>query len=492
MKQAYNPFLPLLECIPDGEPHVFGDRVYLFGSHEEEGGSAFCTLGYEFYSAPLNDLKSWTSKGVNYRAEQDPSFGKNKYLYAPDVVRGIDGRYYLYYAMSGGSFTGPIHVAVCDTPDGRYEYYGEVKNPDGTPFMRKITFDPAVLNDGGTIRLYYGWSLAVNKNFERDAAAYGFPTDFYEVQAMLFGKTAEEIRHEPDGIMGGFTVELAADMLTVKTQPRLVVPGPFSSEGTSFEGHAFFEASSIRKIGNRYYFIYSSEHQHELCYATSAYPDRGFTYGGVILSNGDVGYHGRRAEDRILATGNNHGSMENIGGEWYIFYHRQTHKTSFSRKACAERIRIAEDGSIPQVEMTSCGLNGGPLAAEGEYPAVICCELTNGHMPHLDPQTIPEDIPHITSEENLPFAADISAGTRIGFKYFSFRGRVRLTLTVRGGEGAFEVLVGGERLARITTPASGEWTQGSCEFSAEGERSLTLLREGEICSLRALQFCTPS
>ena len=164
-RQAFNPFLPLNMYIPDGEPHVFGDRVYLFGSHEEERGTAFCTLGYEFFSAPLSDLSNWTSKGINYEAKQDPGYGKTgKYMYAPDVVRGNDGRYYLYYALSGGAlFTTPIHVAVCDTPDGKYEYYGEVRNPDGTPFMRKITFDPAVLNDGGKIRLYYGWSLTAGR-----------------------------------------------------------------------------------------------------------------------------------------------------------------------------------------------------------------------------------------------------------------------------------------------------------------------------------------
>ena len=31
MKQVYNPYLPLWEYVPDGEPHVFGDRVYLYG-----------------------------------------------------------------------------------------------------------------------------------------------------------------------------------------------------------------------------------------------------------------------------------------------------------------------------------------------------------------------------------------------------------------------------------------------------------------------------
>jgi len=72
MKQVYNPFLPLLECIPDGEPHVFGDRVYLFGSHDKLGGETFCMLPYRLWSAPVSDLTNWSNKGINYRAQQDP------------------------------------------------------------------------------------------------------------------------------------------------------------------------------------------------------------------------------------------------------------------------------------------------------------------------------------------------------------------------------------------------------------------------------------
>ena len=489
-KQAFNPFLPLNVCTPDGEPHVFGDRVYLFGSHEEEGGKEFCNLGYEFYSAPLSDLSDWTSKGVNYEARQDPSYGPNcRYMYAPDVVRGNDGRYYLYYAMSGGSFTSPIHVAVCDTPDGKYEYYGEVHNADGSTYTRKITFDPAVMNDGGVIRLYYGWSLAVNKEFAQDAKKYGFPTDLLSVQAMLFGKTKEEIEAEPDGIMGAFTVELGDDMLTVKSQPRRVVPGPFDSAGTSFSGHAFFEASSIRKINGRYYFIYSSEHQHELCYAISDLPDRGFVYGGTLISNGDIGYHGRSEHERLAATGNNHGSLEKIGDSWYIFYHRHTHKTSFSRQACAEKVTIEKDGSIPQVEMTSCGLNGGPLRAEGTYPAVICCNLTNGNMPHTDVQYELGEIPYITDDGKERFVADIREGTQIVYKYFRFSGAVQLALDVRGGAGRVEVFAGEKKCGEVEFAAATNWQHISLNLDVQGIRSLKFVWHcGTPCDFRSFSF----
>ena len=152
--------------------------------------------------------------------------------------------------------------------------------------------------------------------------------------------------------MGAVVVELEDDMLTIKHKPYHILPRV--TTGTGFAGHAFFEGSSMRKIGDTYYFIYSTINNHELAYATSKYPDRDFTFGGVIVSNGDIGYKGRKPEDRLARTGNTHGSIQYINGEWYVFYHRQTHKNEFSRQACAEKIEILPDGFIPQVEMTSC------------------------------------------------------------------------------------------------------------------------------------------
>lgn len=477
-KQAYNPFLPLDVCIPDGEPHVFGDRVYLFGSHEEDGGDKFCTLGYEFYSAPIDDLSDWSSKGINYMPQDDPSYGETyKYMYAPDVVQGNDGKYYLYYAMSGGCFTGPIHVAVCDTPDGKYRYYGEVKNADGSVFTRKITFDPAVINDNGIVRLYYGWSLAVEKEkIPKDKNDAAFRNKLIDVQSWMFSKSREEIERE-GGIMGAFTVELGSDMFTVKTSPKLIAPGQFDSIGTTYKGHAFFEGSSIRKLGDTYYFIFSSENQHELCYATSKYPDKDFTYRGTIISNGDIGFKGRTAANRVCATGNNHGSIENINGQWYVFYHRQTHKTSFSRKACAEKISIAANGNIAQVQMTSCGLNGGALKASGEYPAVICTELTNGSMPHLDPQSAELAIPYITNCGKEQYIADITNGVTIGYKYFLFVGSTEIIVKIRGDAGVLQIIVGDCIYENAIEPSQ-DWCENSFSVTAEGRKELYIRYNG--------------
>ncbi len=426
--QIYNPFLPLYEYIPDGEPHVFGDRVYHYGSHDKEGGDTFCMLDYVCYSAPVEDLTDWRYEGVIYQAKQDPRYPAPQYMYAPDVVQGNDGRFYLYYCMGGdygqGGYQGPVSVAVCDTPAGQYEYLGVVKNPDGSPMLKYICFDPAVLNDDGTIRLYYGTQYDYE---ERDDF---LTNDFYlQDEIEMFGRSREEIFSYPDSIMGPVMAVLSDDMLTVKEEAKHIIP--YRVKGTSFEAHPFFEGSSMRKVGKKYYFIYSSWQNHELCYATSDHPDRDFVFGGTIVSNGDIGYRGRDTQHKLNMTGTTHGSIIEINGQWYVFYHRLTHKSDYSRQACAEKIRILEDGSIPQAEMTSCGLNDGPLSAEGTYPAVIACNLTNGHMPHGSNSVFQISFPNVTHKGQERFIAEIEDHTLIGYKYFECRSVKQFGITYR-------------------------------------------------------------
>ena len=426
--QIYNPFLPLYEYIPDGEPHVFGDRVYHYGSHDKEGGDTFCMLDYVCYSAPVDDLTAWRYEGVIYQAKQDPRYPAPQYMYAPDVVQGNDGRFYLYYCMGGdygqGGYQGPVSVAVCDTPAGQYEYLGVVKNPDGSPMLKYICFDPAVLNDDGTIRLYYGTQYDYE---ERDDF---LTNDFYlQDEIQMFGRSREEILSYPDSIMGPVMAVLSDDMLTVKEEAKHIIP--YRVKGTSFEAHPFFEGSSMRKVGRKYYFIYSSWQNHELCYATSDQPDRDFVFGGTIISNGDIGYRGRDTQHKLNMTGTTHGSIIEINGQWYVFYHRLTHKSDYSRQACAEKIRILEDGSIPQAEMTSCGLNDGPLSAEGTYPAVIACDLTNGHMPHGSNSVFQISFPNVTHKGQERFIAEIEDNTLIGYKYFECRDVKQFGITYR-------------------------------------------------------------
>ena len=430
MKNVFNPYLPIDEYIPDAEPHVFGDRVYVFGSHDAEGGYTFCMRDYVTYSAPVDDLTDWRYEGVIYRSDQDPDYPNRKYMYAPDVVRGNDGRYYLYYGMGGdygyGGYDGPISVAVADRPAGPYEYLGFVKNPDGTPMQKYVCFDPAVINDDGVIRLYYGTRYGYEE--EDDFMTNGRLED----EIKMFNRSREEILSYIDAgesLNGPASLVLEDDMLTVKEEAKLIIP--YRVKGTSFEEHPFFEGASIRKIGSTYYFIYSSWLNHELCYATSDKPDEGFVFGGTIVSNGDIGLNGREAKDRLNMTGTTHGSIEDINGKWYVFYHRLTHKSDYSRQSCAEEIFIEADGSIRQVEITSCGLNGGPLPAQGSYPAVICANLTNHRMPHGSNCIFDDAFPNVTHLGDDRFIGEIEDNTLIGYKYFSFNNNKKITVIAR-------------------------------------------------------------
>jgi hypothetical protein len=159
-KQAFNPYLPSWEYIPDGEPHVYGDRVYVYGSHDRFNGYVFCMNDYVCYSAPVDNLADWRYEGVIYKKTDDPLNPEGAAcLYAPDVTQGPDGRYYLYYALDKFS---RISVAVCDEPAGKYEFVGYVHDAEGRIYGEREgdehQFDPGVLTEGDVTYLYTGFA----------------------------------------------------------------------------------------------------------------------------------------------------------------------------------------------------------------------------------------------------------------------------------------------------------------------------------------------
>ena len=459
--QAFNPYLPSWEYIPDGEPYLIGDRVYVFGSHDRFGGTYFCLGDYVAWSAPQDDLSDWRCEGVIYRKEQDPLFNeKDNVLFAPDVVQGKDGRWYLFYTLASN---GIMSVAVSDCPAGKYTYHGAVRAPDGhiigTQKGDVFNFDPGILSDGGHIYLYTGFSPRPGPGFD----------------ALMQGRRGE----------GSYCFELEDDMLTVKGEPSLIASGPCRAEGTSFAEHPFFEASSIRKIGKTYYFIYSSIYGHELCYATSDCPTGGFTFRGVLVSNGDVGYHGRTYEQALAFMGNNHGSLLQTGGKWYIFYHRHTNRSSYSRQACAEEIVLREDGLFEQAEMTSCGLNGGDLKGEGLYPAYIACNL-KGPSGTCFSEAAGDDAPYITQDGGdreggeKGYIANIRRGSMIGTKYYDTHSTLSISVFTRGAGGRLVVSDGEHTLAELELSASQTWQESVAAFSGGHARcALYFLYEGQ-------------
>lgn len=436
-KQAWNPYLPSWEYIPDGEPYVFGNRVYVYGSHDFSNGHVFCLGDYVCWSAPVDDLGNWRYEGVIYPKTADPYNRDGKMcLYAPDVTVGPDGRYYMYYVLDKVNV---VSVAVCDTPAGRYEFLGYVHYEDGTLLGEKPgdepQFDPGVLTEGDITYLYTGFCGKGDRS-----------------------RT------------GSFVTVLGPDMLTVKEAPVRIAPGCEYGAGTSFEGHEFFEASSIRKYEDTYYFVYSSVVMHELCYATSKSPTGGFVYGGVLVSNSDLHIDSYKPADMPAAYGaNNHGSIVEIDGQWYIFYHRQTNNTWFSRQGCAEKIEILPDGSISQAEITSCGLNQGPLVGRGEYPSYIACNLFY-EKPSLyvgDPYAPKIVQDGKDGEEETGYIVNIQDTATVGFKYFDCRGVQEISMTIRAYcNGVFEVRTAwdGPVLAELKVRSSNVWEEYTVPF----------------------------
>jgi len=474
-KQAFNPYLPSWEYIPDGEPHVFGDRVYVYGSHDRANGAVFCLGDYVCYSASIDDLSDWRYEGVIYCKEQDKANDGRMVLYAPDVTQGSDGRYYLYYVYDKISI---VSVAVCDTPAGKYEFYGYVHYKDGTRLGERkgdmAQFDPAVLTEGKNTYLYTAFC---GQNM----------TDRIGAMATVLDEDMLTIKEEPVVIVPSCLYSLPESEAKEKAQSKAKeIACPYKLDSVQnwagYKNHAFFEASSIRKINDKYYFVYSSEVCHELCYATSDKPTGDFVYGGVIVSNCDLGIDSyKKADVPVVPAANNHGGIVKIKDDYYIFYHRHTNNTWFSRQGCAEKIHIDSDGKIKQAEITSCGLNGGALKAEGEYGAYLACHIFTD-----EPTAYVTDLyPHITqdgsdNDDGSPFGVEHYDGTNgvdtsyiayikdkttIGWKYFDFKGVKKVCVKARGYfHGYFEVKnsFNGEVLGKIELGDTSDFWEERC------------------------------
>lgn len=316
-----NPYLPAWEYIPDGEPRIFGSRVYIYGSHDSAGSDKFCDYKLKVWSAPVENLNNWTCHGTAFhtRAEgnkkSDTPWTDGE-LYAPDVVEK-DGKYYLYAYI----FYTKGCVAVSDRPEGPFRLLSQYKVPQNSPKVLEegVFVDPGVLVDeDGRVYIYCGYQGSFMA--EINAA------NMYEI------------------IEGSYVPDI------------IPTDSPYD----------FFEACSLRKIEGIYYLIYSPKAGSRLAYATASLPGGPFTYRGIIIDNG-IDYPG----------GNNHGSVCRIDGQWYIFYHRMTNGTVMSRRDCVERIEINPDGTIEQVEMTSMGFEES-LSPYKIISADIACVLKGG------------------------------------------------------------------------------------------------------------------
>ena len=355
-----NPYLPKWEYIPDGEPRVFGDRVYIYGSHDKAGSGSFCDCVLKCWSAPVDNPNQWVCHGDIFRVgktrdhESDTDWtGDKAKLFAPDVVEK-DGKYYLYAYIEGKKGC----VAVSDHPEGPFKVLSQYKyNIPEEVCNGGIFIDPAVfVDDDGRAYIYCGYL----KSFLAELN----PDNMYEI----------------------LDDTLIEDFIPSELRPE---------DGFDSKEKLFFEAASMRKVGDTYYMIYSPNDCPKLAYATSDSPVGPFKFRGYIVDSG-----------ADYPDGNDHGSIINVNGQWYIFYHRMTNGSIMSRRGCVERIEILPDGTIPMVETTSLGFETS-LNPYQITDADIACILTGGAF---------------VTERNVfsRVIRNITTETVIGYKYFDF------------------------------------------------------------------------
>lgn len=171
-------------------------------------------------------------------------------------------------------------------------------------------------------------------------------------------------------------------------------------------------------------------------------------------------------------TGTNHGSIVEINGQWYVFYHRQTNRTPYSRQGCAEKITLLPDGSIPQVRVTSCGLNNGPLKIGYSYPAGIACclQTANGAGPYRAKTTIGEEHPYITQDGPdgdifaQQYVANLRDGSNAGYRSFLLHPGTDLTVTYRcTGDGTLEIAAKESGASALVFPVTAQQYLADCD-----------------------------
>nr|WP_302437059.1 hypothetical protein [Bacteroides intestinalis] len=443
---AGNPYLPLWEHLPDGEPRVFEDpdqpgkyRVYIIGSHDVRF-SSYCGADTRMWSAPVEDLSSWRDEGPIFTYQ---SAGQWDVMYAPDLVevKRKDGikEYYLFPHSRGANRE--AMVAKGSRPDGPFTPVN--LTADGTKALPGsiLGFDPSVYIEPVTdvndpdyaigFRAYGYWG------FQRSSAAQLDQNTMYSVRP-----GTEVIPYfMPSGTPDG----------GVRDPKGTAYPS--ICPGEDLGAYGFFEASSIRKVGDKYVMIYSGYSGAEyglgitnstLRYAYGDTPLGPWKSGGVLVDSRAPVLN--RDGSRLQTTNaghNTHGSIQLINGQWYVFYHRPPRGFGYARQSMVAPVRVewdeksvseggkvsiraydpyAEDSIWTVKDSRGNEYRGAEVTSEGfhiygldpyqYYSAGIACYLSD--------VTLQQDSWDIW--DNHAPVTNVKNGNIIGYKYFGFGG----------------------------------------------------------------------
>ena len=457
---AQNPYLPLWEHLPDGEPRVFEDpdnpgkmRAYIIGSHDVKF-TEYCGNDIRIWSAPVEDLTDWRDEGPVFSHYVN---GKWDTMFAPDLVEVKDKttgkKTYWLYPHSRG-WRRVAMVCKGDRPDGPFTPVN--LNADGTACVdgSLIDFDPSVFVEnisnkkdpdyarGFRAYVFYGFRHSTAFELDQDNMYAVRPGteihDYFIPASERYG-----VIRDPDGTQ----------------YPALYKgqnPGDFN----------FFEASSIRQVGNKYVMVFSGYSGPEygqgstnsaLRYAFGDSPLGPWRSGGVLVdSRGIVPNEDGTHLVGMNAAHNTHGSIQEINGQWYVFYHRPPRGFGFARQAMVAPIKIEWDKKAVakggQVRITAYD----PYAKNNEWTAKASdgmqytgAEVTSegfhifglppyayysaGYACYMSDQKWMQD--NFDVWNNSMDLAGVKNGGVVGFKYFGFGGLAQHTKGINPFEG---------------------------------------------------------
>lgn len=460
---AQNPYLPLWEHVPDGEPRVFEDpdnpgkfRAYIIGSHDV-AYTRYCGPDIRMWSAPVEDLSQWRDEGPIFTHYVN---GQWDTMFAPELVevknRITGKKTYWLYPHSRGWQRVPM-VCRGDRPDGPFTPVNLTE--DGTKCVPGsfIDFDPSVFVENITDKK--------DKDYDKGFRAYVF-YGFQHSTAVELDQNTMYSKREGTEPIDPFIPASSAD--------GRLLDKPGSEYKALYEGQNpldfnFFEASSIRQVGNKYVMVFSGYSGKEyglgntnsaLRYAYGDSPLGPWRSGGVLVDSRGVVLN----EDgtKLITTNfghNTHGSLQEINGQWYVFYHRPPRgfgnarqsmvapvKITYDKKPVAKGGRVTITGYDPYTknnvwtakasngneytgaEVTSEGFQIFGLPPYQYYSAGYACFVygpgSNDWM---------QDNHDVWN--NSMDLAGIQNGGIVGFKYFGFGGLSKDTKGVKAFEG---------------------------------------------------------
>jgi hypothetical protein len=310
------------DYMADPSVHVFGDRLYIYPSHdwesgvpENDNGDHFNMKDYHVFST--DDVMHGEVKdhGVILSVEKIPWAGRQ--LWDCDVAEK-DGKYYLYFPLKDKNDIFRMGVAVANSPEGPF-----IPMPD--PVRGSYSIDYAILKDGDDYYLYFGGLWGGQLQRYRDNKAIENP----------------HLEDDDAPALPPRVARLSEDMLQFAEEPRpVIILDPVTGEPLKAGDNQrrFFEASWMHKYNGKYYFSYSTGDTHRICYAVGDNPYGPFTYKGCILTP-VVGW-------------TTHHSIVEYKGKWYLFHHDcvPSHGKTWLRSLKVCELEYDKEGNIITIE----------------------------------------------------------------------------------------------------------------------------------------------